>query len=126
MPRQRKRMCQARMEIVEVRRAEPEIAEIMEFADEMEAPKMIQPKKPKQKEQRLPGVKLLRRINKEHDDEKTMRREEALNRREEALRIREENIEEEEILKSNRKNNIIQESTTNFLNMMKSMRLDKD
>ena len=90
MPRRnRQRVCQARMEIMDVKPPESEEAEIMEICQDFIPPKMIHPQKPKQKEQRLPGIKLLRRINRDHENELLRKREEELNRREEELRIRE-------------------------------------
>lgn len=90
MPRKhRTRVCRARMEIVDLTPSEPLEVEYMELADELEPPKMVQPRKPKKKEQRLPGVKLLRRINKDREEENIRKREEQLNKREEALNARE-------------------------------------
>jgi hypothetical protein len=87
------------MEIVDTacHNNEDDEAEIMEIMDELEPAKMITPKKPKQKQQRLPGVKLLRRINKDRDEELYNRREESLRIREEAMRKRENNVKANQI-----------------------------
>lgn len=126
----RRNICSSSMQRLDPPKAEPAEVEYMDLVDEVDAPKMIQPKKPKKKEMRLPGVKLLRRINKDREDENLRRREEQLNKREAEFNRREAMREADELAQTTHDNNVTPFTETNepenieeFVTKLRRMRL---